>query len=152
MTGYTRSARQVVAAKFRVVAIRALPRRHRMHSRQGKTGHAVVELPVCPDIRVVAVLATGREPLVRGAVRIVVIGLVARNTSRGGQIEIVVRVAIGAHPRRNRVPASQRKPHRIVIELRIQPVVRSVALIASGRICEGDVIGRGRALEVRLVA
>ena len=83
---------------------------------------------------------------------LVEIFLVARNASRAREVEVVVDVAVRAGAGRVRVPASQRESHRIVIEFRIQPVVRAVALIASCRVPEDDVIRRGRALEVRLVA
>ena len=54
----------------------------------------------------------------------------ARNASGARQIKVVVGMAVRARPRRNRVPPRQRESHRIVVELRIQPVVRSVALFA----------------------
>jgi hypothetical protein len=151
VASYTRRARQAVVVLL--VAIRALPRRYRMHSRQGETGHAVVELPVRPRNRVVTRLTVRGETLVRHrAGRVVVISLVARNTSRAREVEGVVDVAIRAGAGRNRVPPSQRESHRVVIELRIQPVVRSVALFAGSRVSEGDVI-RGRGLlEVRFMA
>src|SRR5579859_862693 len=83
VAGYARPARQVVAAKFRIVAIRALPRRYRMQPRQGEPSHAVVELPIRPGNGVVARLAVRREPLVRyRAGGVVVVVLMARNASR----------------------------------------------------------------------
>jgi len=85
-------------------------------------------------------------------VRVVVIVLMARNAGRAGQVEVVIDVAIGTSPRRNRMASRQRKSHRVVIELRVQPVIRTVALFAGGRIPERDVIRSPGALEVRLMA
>ena len=150
VASYARPTRQVVVVLL--MAIRALPRGHRMHPRQGETGHAVIELPVRPGNRVVARLATRGEALVRGAGRVIEILLMTRNTSRACEVEAVVDVAIRAGPGRNRVPPSHRESHRIVIELRIQPVVRPVALLARSRIPEGDVVRGDRLLEVRLMA
>ena len=80
------------------------------------------------------------------------VSLVARNTSRARQVEVVVDVAIRTGPGRNRVPPSQWESHRRVIKLRIQPVVRPVALFASRRVSQGDVVRGLRLLVVRLVA
>jgi hypothetical protein len=124
-----------------------------MHPRQCEAGHAVIELTVRPDDRVVALFAGCREPLVRHrAGRVVVIGLMAQDASRARQVEAVVHMAIHAGPGWNGVPAGQRESHRIVIELRIQPVVRPVALFAGRRVSEGDVVRGLRLLEVRLMA
>ena len=78
--------------------------------------------------------------------------LMARDASCARQDELVVHMAIRAGPGRNRVPPSQRESHRIVIKLRIQPVVHPVALVASRRVSEGDVVRGHRLLEFRLVA
>jgi hypothetical protein len=43
------------------VAIRALPRRHRVRSGQGETRCRVVELAMAPEHRIVAAFASGRE-------------------------------------------------------------------------------------------
>jgi len=149
VASYTGSTRQVVAAVFLVVAIGALPRGHRMHSRQGETGYAVVELPVRPRNGVVTSLTVRGETLVRHrAGRVVVIGLMARNACGARQVVVVVYVAIGTCSGRNRVSAGQRKSHRIVIKLRIQPVIRAVALFAVSRENECDVIRGCRIFEV----
>jgi hypothetical protein len=102
-----------------------------MHPRQGETGYAVIELPVRPGNRVVARLATRGEALVRGAGRVIEIFLMTRDASCACDVEAVIDVAIRAGARRNSVPPGQWKPNRIVIEFRIQPVVRPVALVAS---------------------
>jgi len=98
------------------------------------------------------VCATGGKPLVRRAGRIVKVFLMARNASRAGQVEVVVDVAIRARSGRDRVPTRQREAHRIVIELRIQPVVCDVALLAGRRVSQGDVVGGLGLLEVRRMA
>ena len=91
VASYTGSTRQVVAAVFLVVAIGALPRGHRMHSRQGETGHAVVELPVRPRNGVVTRLTVrGETPVRHRAGGVVVIGLMARNACGARQVVVVV--------------------------------------------------------------
>ncbi len=135
------------------VAVDAHPRRVLMHARQGKAGLRMIELAVCPLHRVMTVFATRGETLVRHRTgRVIEILLVARNTSRAGEVESVVHMAVGAHPGRVRVPPSQRESHRVVIELRIQPVVRSMTLFASCGVSERDVIRCRGFLEVRLMA
>ena len=57
---------------------------------------------------------------------------VARHTSCARQVVVIVDVAVGAQPRRCGVPSGQGKPCRGVVELRVQPVIRSVTLLASG--------------------
>src|SRR5271165_4523932 len=109
----TRDARRtgdVVAAKFRVVAIGTLPRRHRMHPRQCKTGYAVIECGVGPGNRVVAGLAGRGETLVgHGTSRVVEIVLVARDAGGAGQIVVVVAMAVGALARGHGVSSAQRE-------------------------------------------
>lgn len=97
-------------------------------------------------------LAGGRKPLVRRTVGIVVIGLVTGNASGRGQVEIIVDVTIGARAWRNRVPASQWEPDRVVIEPGIQPVIGGMALVAGSGVSEGHVIGCLGLLEVRRMA
>ena len=98
------------------------------------------------------VRATGGESLVRRAGRVVVVFLMARNASRVRQVKVVVHVAVGARPGRDRVSSGQRESDGIVIELGIQPVIRPVALFASGRVSERDMIRRRCAFVVRLMA
>ena len=112
----------------------------------------MIELPVRPGNRVVTGLTIGGEPLMRRTGRVVEVFLMARNASRAGQVEVVVDVAVRARPGRNGVPSRQRESHRIVIELRIQPVIRDVALLAGSRVSEGDVVRSLRLLEVRFMA
>jgi len=90
-----------------------------MHPCQGESGYAVVKLAVHPLHNVMALFTGSWEPLMRhGTGRVVVIGLMARNASRGGQVVIVVHMAVRACSGRDRMPASQWKSHRVVIELR----------------------------------
>lgn len=65
----------------------------------------MIEFRVGPLNRIVTLLAGSWKPLVWRAVRIVVIGLMARNTGRGCQVEVVIDVAIGTSARRNRMPS-----------------------------------------------
>jgi len=58
---------------------------------------------------------------------------VARHTSCARQVVVVVDVAVRAQPRRCGVPSGQRKTCRGVVELRIQPVIRTMTLLASNR-------------------
>ena len=78
---------------------------------------------------------------------------VAAHARRVGQIVITVHVTIGALPRRHCVQARQREVgHRVVIELRVQPVVGGVAGIASYGEPGADVVGVVRFAVVGLVA
>lgn len=87
------------------VAVRTLPRWHRVRARQGEGRVVVVEGGIGPDQGVVTQLALCGEAScsVRriGCAR--VIFLVTRVAGRAVQVVVVVNVAIGALPRRNRV-------------------------------------------------
>jgi len=61
-------------------------------------------------------------------------------------------MAIRALPRRHRVRVAQRKPYRRVIELGVEPVVGTVALVTIRRELCGDMVGVGRGFKVRRVA
>ena len=151
VAGNARSIRDVVVVVD--VAVDAHAWRVLVHARQGKSGLRVIELAIRPLHGVVTVFAILGETLVRhGAGRVVEIFLVARNTSRACEVEVVVDVAIRTGAGRVRVPARQRESHRIVIKLRVQPVVRSMALVTGCRVREDDVIRRFRVLEVRFMA
>lgn len=127
----SRAPQTVVIAN---VAIDALSRRNRMRSGQHKTCTAVIERGVEPGACGVALFASLREAC-RGMIRIgraLEIFEVARHTSCARQVVVIVDVAVRAQPRRRGVPSGQRKTCRGVVELRIQPVIRNVTLLASG--------------------
>jgi len=116
------------------MAIGAGPRRDRMRAGQRESGLRVIKFTVRPLDGVVAQLAGGRETGVRHrTVRVVVIGLVARNASRVGDVVVVIDVAVGAGPRWNRMRARQRETGLRVIELAIGPLNGVMAVLASRR-------------------
>lgn len=57
-------------------------------------------------------------------------------------------MAVDTLPGRHGVPACQREPHRGVVELRVQPVVRQVARSTIGGEMRGDVVGIRAPLEI----
>ena len=81
-----------------------------------------------------AELAGRREARVRHRTfRIVEIGLVARNAERAVQVVVIVDVAVGARPRRNRMGTRQREAGLRVIELAIRPLDCVMTLLAGRR-------------------
>ena len=76
----------------------------------------------------------------------------ARDTGRAGQVVVVVHVTVGALPRRDRMRTRQREARAVVIESRIQPRSRAVALIAGLREIRRDVIRVRRPLKVLQMA
>jgi len=82
----------------------------------------VVERALCPDDCVVAHVACGRKPeldMVHGRGGVVVVGLMASNASRAGQVVIVVHVARGAG--HGGVRAGERPSRCCVVECNRQP-------------------------------
>jgi len=78
---------------------------------------------------------------------------VTADASRAGQIVVVVDVTVSASARRHGVQAGQREiRHRIVIELRVQPVIGAVAGIAGDGKLGGYVVGIGGSVVVGLMA
>ena len=135
------------------VTVGALTRRHSMHARQSEPCRGVVKLAIAPLHRVMALFASRREAGVRHrSGRAGKIFLVTRETQSAGQVVVVVGVAIGALPWRHCMSAGQRKSHRRVIELRIQPVIGSVAAFTRGGKLRADVVGIGRPRKIRRVA
>ena len=126
--------------------------RNRMRARQRESGLRVIELAIGPLDRVMALFAGGGEAGVRHrSLRIVVVGLVARNAGRVRDVVVVVDVAVGTGSWRNRMRARQRESGLRVIELAIGPLDGVMALFAGGR--EPRVWYRGfRIVVVGLVA
>ena len=113
----------------------------------------MVELCIGPLHRVVTLLAGIWEAAVRhrphGAGEIF---LVTGEARAGGQVVIVVDVAIDAHAGRSRVASGQKESGRAVVKLGIQPVVCTVTALASGRELGGNVVRVGSRLKVCQVA
>jgi hypothetical protein len=77
---------------------------------------------------------------------------VAGQTSRGGQVVVVVRVAIRALARWHCVPARQHEPCGRVVKLCVEPVIAGMAGVAGGGELCGNVVGICRGLEIFEVA
>jgi len=141
MARVTQRAIQIVVIVH--VAVGALPRWNRVRPGQREAGAGVVECRIQPGSCVMALVAALRE------VRCHVVGIrgslvvlqVTAHAGRGGQVVVVVDVTIGALPRRNCMHARQREPGAVMVERRIQPGSRVVALIAALRKVRRHVIG-----------
>jgi len=108
VASHTRGAVQAVVVID--VAVGALPRRYGVHAGEGEAGGRVIELAIRPGNGVVTVRARSGEPGVwhwRG--RVGVVGLVATDAGRIGEIVVVVDMAVGTLPRRNGVGTGQGK-------------------------------------------
>src|SRR5581483_1850137 len=120
-----------------------------MHAGEREGGVVVVELAVGPQAGVMTQLAGCRESsgdVVHRAESTVVVSQMASNAGGAGQLVVPVDMTIGALPGRNQVRSGEREPGGGVIECRIGPQHRVVALLASlgeARLC---VVGIGRAL------
>src|SRR5882762_3278554 len=115
----------------------------------------MVKLPISPSHGIVAALASGRERELRVVYRSergVVILQVTRGAGRGGDVVIVVDVAVRANPRRIGVRIRQRKAHGCVIERRWLPRDGGMALLAGLRKTSRDVIRIGSGLKILQVA
>ena len=117
------------------VTVGALPWRNRMVSGQRESGAVVVKGRVEPRRGVVALIAGLREVRrhVVGIRRSLVILQVAAHASIGGEVVIVVDVAIAALPRRNGMHSGQREIRGVVVERRIRPRHGVVTLLAGLR-------------------
>ena len=130
MATHARRARDVVVVVY--VTVGALARRNRVCTGQREPGFRVIELSRLPGRSVMARFASLRKSAshvvgVRGVLEIL---QVARNASRSGEVVVVIDVAIGACPRRNRVRSGQCEVHQRVIEGGWCPGHRGVALSA----------------------
>lgn len=76
----------------------------------------------------------------------------ARDASRARNVEVVVEVAIGALARRHRMAPHQGESGTVVVERRVQPSRRVVALIAGLGEVARDVVRIGGAIVVLQVA
>ena len=133
------------------VAIGAKPRRDGVAACQLEARGGVIKDGVRPQHGVVAGLAGRREPggdVIHRRGRVVVVGLVTRDARSIGDVVVIVDVAVGALSRRNGVTARQVKSGAVVVESRIQPGTRAVALVAGLREVRRDVVRVGRALVV----
>jgi hypothetical protein len=136
------------------VAVGALPRRHGMSAGQGEIDHRVIEGGRRPGDRRVALGTRRRE--IRGNViwirRALVILEVTANARCTRQVEAVVRMTIGALPRRNCMASSQWESNGVVIKSGIEPGVCTVAGIASCGEASGHVAWAVSRFEVRGMA
>jgi len=123
------------------VTVGALPRRDRVHPGQRERGVVVVEGRVGPQDGVVADFALLRESNgdVIGSGGAVEVRQVARNAGGAVQGVVVVRVAIGAEPRRNSVRSGQRESGGRVIKHSVGPLHCVMAIRAGRRDSRGDV-------------
>ena len=136
------------------MAVRTQTRRHRVTSRQRETGAAVMEGGIGPRRRVMALITCLREAG-RNVIRVcgsLIVLQMTRYASRARQGVVIVDMAIDALTRWNGVQAGQRETRTVVIEGRICPRSRVVALIARLGETRGDVVRIGRSLIVLQMA
>ena len=111
------------------MAIRALPRGHRVLSDQRKRRVAVIKGRVGPDVCVVAHFASCGEPgrPVIGIGCALIVLQVAGHACRAAQAEVVVDMAVGAQAWWDGMGGGEGEAHRGVIEVRVEPGVGAVA-------------------------
>ena len=136
------------------VTIGALTRRHHMRTGQRESRLGVIEGCGLPGRSVVARTASLRESTgnvvgIGGSLEILE---VARHASVGGQVVVVVDVAVGAGARRDSMRARQREVDGVVIEDRPRPTCSGMAGLAGTRESAGNVIGIRCSLEIRQMA
>lgn len=137
------------------VAIAAKPRRHRVRARQLEAGAGVIERAIGPLNGVMAGFACRRESggeVIHRRQSIRVVLLMAAHTCCGRQVVVVVDVAVGALTRWNGVRPGQSESGTVVVESRIEPRSRVVALIAALREVRAYVIRIRRPLIVLQMA
>ena len=114
----------------------------------------MIKLCGLPGCGVVTQIASLRKSL-RDVVRIrraLEILEVARHACVGGQVVIVVRVAIGAGSRRNRVHPRQREVDARMVKGCRRPASRRMTCVAGGREIQRHMARICRALEIGKVA
>ena len=134
------------------VAIGAQAWRHGVRVGQREARAGVIELSIRPQHRVVAAFARRREArldMVHGSGRGVVVLQMAGRAGGGGQVVVVVDVAVEAHPRRIGVGVREREAYRRVVKGGRLPGAGVVALLAGLREASGDVVGILGALVIR---
>ncbi len=136
------------------VAVGAGTWRHGVQAGEREPGAVVIEGGVEPGAGAVTLFAGLREirsDVIRigGSLEIL---QVAAHAGRGGEVVVVVDVAVGAGARRYRVQAGEREPGAVVIKRGIQPGAGVVALVAGLREVRRHVIGIGGSLVVLQVA
>ena len=134
------------------VTVRTLPRRNRMRTAQNESGGRVIELAIRPGHGVMTLRAGCRETGVRHRrCGLVVVRLMATDAGGRGDVEVVIDVTVRTLPRRNCVRTAERESSGRVIELRVRPLHRIVALLTRSR--ESGVRHRAyRIVEVVLMA
>jgi len=111
----------------------------------------VIKLPVRPQNRIVALLASRRETCMRHRRRCVIeIRLVARHACRHRNVVVVIHVARSTW--RRHVRPRKREPRLRVVKRRWLPRRRAVANFASLRIATRHVVRILRAFVIRQVA
>ena len=116
------------------MAIGTLPRRYRMRARQLEAGASVIERGIGPLHSVVASRACRGEAcceVIHRRYGTGVVLLVARVAGRTRQVVVVVDVTIRTLARGHRMRPRQGEAGAVVIERRVQPRTRVVALIAA---------------------
>jgi len=89
-----------------------------------------------------------RADVIDRSLGVVIVFLVTTDAGRVRDVVVVVDVAIGTGPRRNRVLSSQRETRLVVVKIRRRPAAGRVADLASLREVLGHVIRILRALVV----
>ena len=116
------------------MTVRTLPRRHRVRTAQNESGGRVIELAIRPGHGVMTLRAGCRETGVRHRrCGLVVVRLMATDAGGRGDVEVVVDVTVRTLSRRNCVRTAERESSGRVIELRVRPLHRIVALLTRSR-------------------
>jgi len=136
------------------VTIGALARWHHMRTGKREARLGVIEGCGLPGCGVVADVASLRESAgnvvrIRGSLEILE---VARYASVGGQVVVVIGVAVGASPRRHGMRAGERKVDAVVVEGGRRPACGGMAGDAGLRESAGNVVGIRSSLEILEVA